>query len=108
MHQFCFLTPRVADSMGQGRQFDYSGYGPNHSPRRDEKTHESIISDRVNREKPCRTLFIRNIKYETNSDDVRRKFEEHGDVKTFFDLISNRGMVFVTYVSDYWRFSSLH
>lgn len=26
-------------------------------------------------------------------------FEEHGDIKTFFDLIANRGMVFVTYVS---------
>ena len=37
--------------------------------------------------------------YETDSDDVRRKFEEHGEIKTFFDLIANRGMVFVTYVS---------
>lgn len=26
-------------------------------------------------------------------------FEEHGEIKTFFDLIGNRGMVFVTYVS---------
>jgi len=30
---------------------------------------------------------------------VRRSFEEHGDIKTFFDLIATRGMVFVTYVS---------
>lgn len=37
--------------------------------------------------------------YETNSEDVRRLFEEHGEIKTFFDLIANRGMVFVTYVS---------
>jgi hypothetical protein len=37
--------------------------------------------------------------YETNSEDVRRLFEEHGDIKTFFDLIATRGMVFVTYVS---------
>lgn len=37
--------------------------------------------------------------YETNSDDVRHQFEEHGEIKTFFDLISTRGMVFVTYVS---------
>jgi RNA recognition motif-containing protein len=58
-----------------------------------------MISERVNRERPCRTLFIRNIKYETSSDEVRQKFEDHGDVKTFFDLIANRGMVFVTYVS---------
>jgi transcription initiation factor TFIID subunit 15 len=39
------------------------------------------------------------IQYETNSEDVRRLFEEHGDIKTFFDLIATRGMVFVTYVS---------
>lgn len=38
--------------------------------------------------------------YETNSDDVRHIFEEHGEIKTFFDLISTRGMVFVTYVSQ--------
>ncbi len=37
--------------------------------------------------------------YETSSEDVRRLFEEHGEIKTFFDLIANRGMVFVTYVS---------
>ncbi|GJJ13433.1 hypothetical protein Clacol_007687 [Clathrus columnatus] len=35
--------------------------------------------------------------YETDSNEVRRRFEEHGEIKTFFDLISNRGMVFVTY-----------
>ncbi|KXN88923.1 Protein MEI2-like 2 [Leucoagaricus sp. SymC.cos] len=64
---------------------------------RDDKVHDSIIEERIQRERPCRTLFIRNIKYETNSDDVRRQFEEFGDIKTFFDLISTRGMVFVTY-----------
>ncbi len=44
--------------------------------------------------------------YETDSNVVRGMFEEHGEVKTFFDLISNRGMVFVTYVSEIdkkWR-----
>lgn len=39
------------------------------------------------------------MQYETNSDDVRALFEEHGEIKTFFDLIATRGMVFVTYVS---------
>jgi len=64
---------------------------------RDDKVHDNLIEERIMRERPCRTLFIRNIKYETDSDDVRRKFEEHGEIKTFFDLIANRGMVFVTY-----------
>ena len=31
---------------------------------------------------------------------MRRLFEEHGEIKTFFDLIGNRGMVFVTYVGS--------
>ncbi|KAG6901867.1 hypothetical protein C0995_007093 [Termitomyces sp. Mi166 len=35
--------------------------------------------------------------YETVSEEVRALFEEHGEIKTFFDLISTRGMVFVTY-----------
>ncbi|KAG8969728.1 hypothetical protein FRC03_001073 [Tulasnella sp. 419] len=75
------------------------GGGPGRGRRRvrDDKVHDSIIEERINRERPCRTLFIRNIKYESNSDDIRRKFEEHGEIKTFFDLIKNRGMVFVTY-----------
>ena len=30
---------------------------------------------------------------------MRNKFEEFGEIKTFFDLISNRGMIFVTFVS---------
>ncbi|EIW87088.1 hypothetical protein CONPUDRAFT_79258 [Coniophora puteana RWD-64-598 SS2] len=87
-----------------GNYDDRGGYGtrPQQGKRnvrreRDDKVHDSIIEERIQRERPCRTLFIRNIKYETNSDDVRRSFEEHGDIKTFFDLISTRGMVFVTY-----------
>jgi hypothetical protein len=40
----------------------------------------------------------RALQYETNTADVRGRFEEHGEVKTFFDLIANRGMIFVTYV----------
>ncbi|ESK96238.1 rna recognition motif domain containing protein [Moniliophthora roreri MCA 2997] len=95
------------NNQGYGKAEDGSGYeedsfgrmrrsGPARKDRED-KVHDSIIEERIQRERPCRTLFIRNIKYETNSQDVRRLFEEHGDIKTFFDLISTRGMVFVTY-----------
>ncbi|TFK94984.1 hypothetical protein K466DRAFT_579486 [Polyporus arcularius HHB13444] len=88
-----------------GQNYDQQGgYGNGNRfqkrhPRRerDDKVHDSIIEERLQRERPCRTLFIRNIKYETSSEDVRRLFEEHGEIKTFFDLIANRGMVFVTY-----------
>ncbi|KAF6754305.1 hypothetical protein DFP72DRAFT_899927 [Ephemerocybe angulata] len=82
----------------QGYDTDFNRRPPRPQRKdRDDKVHDSIIEERIQRERPCRTLFIRNIKYETNSDDVRALFEEHGEIKTFFDLISTRGMVFVTY-----------
>ncbi|KAF9486353.1 hypothetical protein BDN70DRAFT_902508 [Pholiota conissans] len=87
---------------GYGQDYPkYEGYDEDRRrpirKERDDKVHDSIIEERIQRERPCRTLFIRNIKYETPSEDVRRIFEEHGEIKTFFDLISTRGMVFVTY-----------
>ena len=33
---------------------------------RDDKVHDSIIEERIQRERPCRTLFIRNIKASSN------------------------------------------
>jgi RNA recognition motif-containing protein len=81
----------------------------------------------LSRERPCRTLFIRNInvcfrskpfeskektreereahayrnrQYGVTGDEIREQFERMGDIKSFFDLISQRGMVFITYVRD--------
>jgi hypothetical protein len=35
---------------------------------------------------------------------MKEKFEKMGDMKSFFDLIESRGMVFITYVSlDYFH-----
>ncbi|CAA7264776.1 unnamed protein product [Cyclocybe aegerita] len=88
--------PKYEDGPGYDDENDRGNRRPFKKDRED-KVHDSIIEERIQREKPCRTLFIRNIKYETPSEDVRRIFEEHGEIKTFFDLISTRGMVFVTY-----------
>ncbi|CAK5280369.1 unnamed protein product [Mycena citricolor] len=100
-----------ADPAGYNQGYDAGRRPPRKD--KDDKAHDSIIEERIQRERPCRTLFIRNIKaselpteridsltsmqYETDSDEVYRQFQEHGDIKTFFDLISTRGMVFVTY-----------
>ena len=52
---------------GPGSNVDEGGYG-NRPQRRnirrekDDKLHDSIIEERIQRERPCRTLFIRNIK----------------------------------------------
>lgn len=32
---------------------------------------------------------------------MRNKFLDFGEIKTLFDLIANRGMIFVTFVSEY-------
>ncbi|KAF8194915.1 hypothetical protein K438DRAFT_1587884 [Mycena galopus ATCC 62051] len=76
---------------------------------KDGKLDDSSIEERIQRERPCRTLFMRNIEAifimgsnfsdqcKTDGQDVRNIFEVHGEVKSFFDLISTRGMVLVTY-----------
>ena len=51
------------------------------------------------RERPCRTLFVRNIDYNTTEGEIRMVFGRYGDIKSIFDLINRRGMVFLTYVS---------
>jgi hypothetical protein len=54
-----------SDGAGARAPYDYGAYSAPPDtpvPPRDEKVHDSLISDRVNRERPCRTLFIRNIK----------------------------------------------
>ncbi|KAG9120904.1 hypothetical protein FRC07_003368 [Ceratobasidium sp. 392] len=89
---------RRGDDFDAGRD---NGYGPRggRPPRlsRDGAVRDDLIEQRLKRETPCRMLFVRQIQYETDSDSVRKQFEEFGEIKTFFDLISNRGMAFVTY-----------
>lgn len=55
------------------------------------------IESRVAREKPCRTLFVRNVQYTIPESEVRAMFEKFGEVKDVFNLIENRGMIFITF-----------
>lgn len=36
--------------------------------------------------------------YEADSDALRADFERFGQIKTYFDLVKQRGMIFITYV----------
>ena len=54
-------------------------------------------AERPEDSKPCRTLFVRNITFEIDIPSFRSELERFGAIKTFFDLIQRRGMVFVTY-----------
>lgn len=41
------------------------------------------------------------VKYEAEADELRTAFEQFGDIKTYFDLVKQRGMIFITYVSPF-------
>ncbi|GHJ87174.1 hypothetical protein NliqN6_3576 [Naganishia liquefaciens] len=67
--------------------------GPAPFPARREKP----VDVRVQHERPCRTLFVRNVNYGADSQQIRANFERYGEIKTFFDIIATRGMAFITY-----------
>jgi hypothetical protein len=53
--------------LSDGTGYSDGGFGNRSAKRpqrreRDDKVHDSIIEERIQRERPCRTLFIRNIK----------------------------------------------
>jgi hypothetical protein len=54
----------VLDGPGFNEENGYGRGGARRPVRkeRDDKVHDSIIEERIQRERPCRTLFIRNIK----------------------------------------------
>lgn len=47
--------------------------------------------------KPCRTLFVRNVAFEVDESTLRADFASFGEIRTWFDLVQRRGMLFVTY-----------
>ncbi|KAI8369566.1 uncharacterized protein BYT42DRAFT_503276, partial [Radiomyces spectabilis] len=55
------------------------------------------VEERISREKPCRTLFVRNIQYSTNVGEIKEVFDKFGHVKDIFNLIEKRGMAFITF-----------
>ncbi|KAF9094826.1 hypothetical protein BGX29_009344 [Mortierella sp. GBA35] len=58
---------------------------------------KAFIDERASLERPNRSLFVRNIDYNTSPDDVREMFQPYGDIQNVFSLIDGRGMMFITY-----------
>ncbi|KAF9927252.1 hypothetical protein FBU30_003363 [Linnemannia zychae] len=58
---------------------------------------KAFIDERASLERPNRSLFVRNIDYNTSVEDVRAMFEPYGDIQSLFSLIDSRGMIFITY-----------
>lgn len=89
---------------GPGPAARHDPYGYAERDRRREENRNRQAPSSIDRndprtadEKPCRTLFIRNIDNSASSDGVRDHFARYGEIKTFFDLISKRGICFITY-----------
>ncbi|KAI8637912.1 hypothetical protein BD408DRAFT_423759 [Parasitella parasitica] len=78
-------SDQLYDNNNSGFDFDDNNRLPAH------------IESRVAREKPCRTLFVRNVQYTIPESEVRALFEKFGEVKDVFNLIENRGMIFITF-----------
>ncbi|RIA91973.1 hypothetical protein C1645_875104 [Glomus cerebriforme] len=61
------------------------------------KNDPAFLEARLALERPCRTLFVRNIQYGTKTELVRSKFEEYGEIRDIFDIIEKRGMLFLSF-----------
>lgn len=46
-----------------------------------------------------RTLFVRNVQFDTQEKEVIDQFMTFGDIKTIFNLIAKRGLIFITFVT---------
>ncbi|KAI5476331.1 hypothetical protein MNV49_007844 [Pseudohyphozyma bogoriensis] len=76
--------PRGGERRGMGR-------------REEEEAKSRKIEERIAKERPCRTLFVRNLKYETTQEEVRAVFERSGEIRDFVDISDSKGMAFITY-----------
>jgi RNA recognition motif-containing protein len=48
-------------------------------------------------ERPCRRLFVRNCNFDVREDEIKELFTAYGEIKNFCDLISRRGICFLTF-----------
>ncbi|KGB79775.2 hypothetical protein CNBG_5613 [Cryptococcus deuterogattii R265] len=55
------------------------------------------IEERIQQERPCRTLFVRNVQYDADPESLRLQFEAFGQIKNFYEMVSKRGMIFISY-----------
>lgn len=48
-------------------------------------------------ERPCRRLFVRNCNFDVREEEIKDLFTAYGEIKNFCDLISRRGICFLTF-----------
>ncbi|KAL7004602.1 hypothetical protein EMMF5_005861 [Cystobasidiomycetes sp. EMM_F5] len=98
-HAYARPDPYPQQPASRAGYTDQPGYVPNREgpPKQNYEAETAKIEKRIAKERPCRTLFVRNVKYDTDGTDLRERFTAAGEMKSFFDLISTRGLIFVTY-----------
>ncbi|PWN35549.1 uncharacterized protein FA14DRAFT_178918 [Meira miltonrushii] len=62
-----------------------------------ELEYQDFLKERLKRERPGRTLFVRNVDFRCVIPELRQQFESFGEVKSWFDLIEKRGIAFISY-----------
>lgn len=90
------LRPIALDGSGS----NYGGFGRQKrggAPRRERD--ESIIEERIQRERPCRTLFIRNIKASLDLKPTERLSHLHPPMTAFSSCVMSRKLIFTVYSS---------
>ncbi|KAK8847513.1 hypothetical protein IAR55_005371 [Kwoniella newhampshirensis] len=85
-------APRGGGNVG-GRGRSPDGRGKRRLFDRDNRS----IEERVQNERVCRTLFVRNVSYDANPDELKVQFATYGEIKTYYEMVHNRGMIFITY-----------
>lgn len=58
---------------------------------------EEWIKERHEREKPCRTLFVRNVYYNCTVRELEEVFSRYGTVREVYGMINKRGIAFVSF-----------
>ncbi|KAG0240605.1 hypothetical protein BGW41_006786 [Actinomortierella wolfii] len=68
-----------------------------HAPKKVNVEKQELIEKRLSMERPCRSLFIRNIGYSTSDEVIREIYSAYGELQNFHTLLDRRGMAFISY-----------
>lgn len=102
---FNYGGPSKQSSIGPDRRQNHRRDNENSGPyarvppkqSRQASSHIDREDPRTAEEKPCRTLFVRNIDNSVDAGYIKEHFARFGDIKTYFELVAKRGICFITY-----------
>lgn len=81
---------RYSNDSSSGQMRSYNSRGANPSD-------DDLADPRMSRERPSRTLFVRNVPFSVPNEQLEAMFSKYGELRELFSLVENRGIAFVTY-----------